>query len=86
MQNPVYFYNILPFTYALGVSNKWIKKFENIAMQPPQWYRGSGAFHSASFGRFMNSTMKSASSAMSSSPSSSGSGGGRSGGGGGRSR
>ena len=27
-----YFYNILPFTYVLGVSKKWIKKFENIPM------------------------------------------------------
>ncbi len=29
-ENPNYFYNILPYTYALNVSKKWIKKFENI--------------------------------------------------------
>ena len=28
MQDPTYFYNILPYTYVLGVSDKWIKKFE----------------------------------------------------------
>ena len=83
MQNPKYFYNILPFTYVLGVSDKWIKKFETISIQPPGWYNGRSAFSAAAFGSVMNSTMKSASSAMSSSPSSSGSssGGGRSGGG-----
>ena len=29
-ENPNYFYSILPYTYALNVSKKWIKKFENI--------------------------------------------------------
>ncbi len=29
-ENPKYFYNILPYTYALNISKKWIKKFENI--------------------------------------------------------
>jgi uncharacterized membrane protein len=90
MQNPTYFYNILPFTYVLGVSDKWIKKFETISLQAPDWYGGSTAFNMTSFGSFMSSTMSSASSAMSSSPSSSsggssggGSSGGGSGGGGG---
>jgi len=72
MQNPAYFYNILPFTYVLGLSDKWIRKFENIAMVPPDWYGGSGSFSSASFGSFMNHTMTTATSAMSSSPSGSG--------------
>ena len=31
-QNPHYFYDILPYTYALNVSKKWVKKFENIPM------------------------------------------------------
>lgn len=29
-ENPRYFYNILPYTYVLGISQKWIKKFEDI--------------------------------------------------------
>ena len=29
-ENPHYFYNILPYTYVLNVSKKWIKKFEDI--------------------------------------------------------
>jgi len=28
--NPNYFYNILPYAYVLGISKKWIEKFENI--------------------------------------------------------
>ncbi len=31
-KNPYYFYDILPYTYVLNVSKKWIKKFENIPM------------------------------------------------------
>ena len=64
----------------LGVSNKWMKNFEDIALQAPSWYDSSNGFDVSSFGTFMNSTMVSAQSAMSSSPSS-GSGGGFSGGG-----
>lgn len=82
MENPTYFYDILPFTYVLGVSDKWIEKFETISLQAPNWYDGYSSFNAASFGSFINSTMTSASSAMSSSPSSSSSGGGGSSGGG----
>ena len=32
MENPNYFYKILPYTYVLGISKKWISKFENIQM------------------------------------------------------
>ena len=80
MQNPNYFYDILPYTYVLGVSDKWIKKFETISLQAPSWYDSSNAFDVSSFGTFMYSTMISAQGAMTSSPSSY-SGGGSSGGG-----
>ena len=83
MQDPLYFYNILPYTYALGISSKWIKKFEDINLQEPDWYSGTSNFSIISFGTFIDKTMTSANSAMASSPSSSGSssGGGFSGGG-----
>lgn len=79
LDNPNYFYDILPFTYVLGVSDKWIKKFETISLQAPTWYNSPNAFDVSTFGTFVNSTMVSAQSAMSSSPSSD-SGGGSSGG------
>lgn len=81
LQNPEYFYDILPFTYVLGVSDKWIKRFETISLQAPNWYDSSNAFDVNSFGTFMSTTMLSAESVMSSSLSSdSSSGGGSSGG------
>lgn len=82
MENPEYFYDVLPYTYALGVSSKWMKKFEDIALENPHWYYGYTSFSTHSFNSFMNSTYSSISNAMSSSPSNSvGSGGGLSGGG-----
>lgn len=81
MEKPTYFYDILPYTYVLGISDKWIKQFENITLEPPTWYYGNAAFSYATFSTFMNDTMSSAASAMTSSPSSSSGGGGSSGGG-----
>lgn len=94
MQNPKYFYDILPYTYVLGISDKWIKKFETINLQAPNWYDSSTPFNAMAFGSFISNTMNSAHSSMASSPSSSsdgssgrssggGSSGGGSGGGGG---
>ena len=76
IDNPTYFYDILPYTYVLGVSDKWINKFETISLKEPDWYEGCSSFDYVSFGRFMNSTMSSATTVMSTSPSSNSSSGG----------
>ena len=81
LQDPTYFYNILPYTYVLDVSDKWIEKFESISIKAPSWYESSNAFNIVTFSSFMNSTMNSAQSAMSSNPTSGSSGTGTSGGG-----
>lgn len=81
MDNPTYFYDILPYTYVLGVSNKWIAKFESIAIEEPDWYHSPSGFHAHTFGTFMHQTMTSANRAMTSQPSSSGGSSGGSGGG-----
>jgi len=91
IENPTYFYDILPYTYVLGISSKWIKKFETIALYEPDWYDSPNGFDVVRFGTFVNHTMTRATSAMASSPNSGGSGssggggfsGGGSGGGGG---
>ncbi len=95
LENPTYFYDILPYTYVLDVSDKWIEKFESISLKSPDWYDNTNAFDIITFGSFISSTMSSAESVMTSSPSSSssssfsssssggGSSGGGSGGGGG---
>lgn len=80
MQEPTYFYDILPYTYVLGISDKWIEKFETISLQAPTWYDSPYIFDISSFDNFINSAMNSAENTMSSSPSS-GSDGGSSGGG-----
>lgn len=82
MQDPAYFFHILPYTYALGVSDKWMKKFEAIAMPAPSWYDSGSDFNTRSFHSFMSSTMSTAQRSMTSSPGSSGSSGGSSSGGG----
>lgn len=68
--NPKYFYDILPFAYVLGVSDKWISKFETIALESPDWYKNSNGFRMNTFGPFINTTLTSAKTAMASSYSS----------------
>ena len=82
MQDPMYFFNILPYTYVLGVSDKWIKKFETIVTTPPSWY-SSSYYDPYTFSTFMDNTMTTATRSMTSTPSESsgGGGGGFSGGG-----
>lgn len=81
--DPTYFYNILPFTYVFGLSNKWINKFESITMQEPDWYESNSPFVVTHLDHFLLSTMSSASDRVVETDSSSGgfSGGGFSGGG-----
>lgn len=40
-ENPSYFYKVLPYAYVLGVSKAWIKRFEGIALPPPEWAVGT---------------------------------------------
>lgn len=86
-EDPQYFYEILPYTYVLDISDKWMKKFESITMEPPQWYSSYNytMFDYMMFHSFMHSTMTAAASSMTSTPGSDGGGfsGGGSGGGGG---
>ena len=42
-KTPEMFEKFLPYAMALHVENDWVKKFANVAMQPPQWYQGSFA-------------------------------------------
>lgn len=56
-ENPSYFYSILPYAYVLGVTDKWAKKFEGIAMQPPSWYYSESDFDSVRFCYLIDSNM-----------------------------
>ncbi len=86
--DPEYFYNILPYAYALGVTDKYVKQFEGMAIPPSKYYVANDpAPERFNYSHFEKS-MKSASSSMkhssvdwSSSSGGSSSGGGFSGGG-----
>ncbi len=75
-QNPLYFYDLLPYAYVLNVTNEWIKKFENINIVKPNWYDSASSFNYRSFNSFVNNTMSTARSSFNSRPTSSSSGGG----------
>ncbi len=83
--NPKYFFDVLPFTIVLKVTDVWGKKFNDIVKEPPDWYqnRNGDLFVPSMFALSMMNYNHSISAAAVSSPSSSGSGsgGGFSGGG-----
>ncbi len=58
-ENPQYFYNVLPYAYVLGVSNKWIKKFEGIQLEKPDWYISDRPMSDILFLTYLNSTLNS---------------------------
>ncbi len=75
-QNPSYFFNVLPYAYVLGVTDKFAKNFEGIAIAPPDWYVGTGNFAPLYFAHSMTRTMAAMQAVMVSQPQSSGNGGG----------
>ncbi len=82
------FEKLLPYAMVLGVEKDWAKQFENLYVQPPEWYAGNYAAFSTGYligslnGGF-NSAVQSSFTPPSSSSSSGFGGGGFSGGGGG---
>ncbi|MDO4177339.1 MAG: DUF2207 domain-containing protein, partial [Bacillota bacterium] len=45
-EDPEYFFNVLPYAYVMGLTDKWAKKFENIHIEIPSWFEtdSSGTF------------------------------------------
>ena len=84
---PDYFYEILPYAYVLGVSDKWLKAYETIAEHsPPRWRRTNRPYSKPELFSVMDAVLKPGESPLSSRPSSSRSGGGPPGGGSGGGR
>ena len=48
-EDPQYFFNILPFAFVMGFSEKWIKKFDSVITVAPSWYVGSGDLDGMSY-------------------------------------
>lgn len=40
-ETPSLFYDLLPYTYILGLTDVWMKKFETIKIEQPDWYQSS---------------------------------------------
>ncbi|WP_066644708.1 DUF2207 domain-containing protein [Christensenella timonensis] len=57
--DPQYFYHILPYAYVLGVTDKWAKQFESIAIEPPSWYYGynGSVFTTIWFASMLNNSL-----------------------------
>lgn len=85
-ENPNYFFDILPYAYVFNLTDKWIKNFESIKLEEPDWYHSDyGRDFSSGFSAsgFVNNIASFDSAVSSFEPASSGSGssGGSSGGG-----
>lgn len=63
--DPEYFYHITPYAYVFGLSDKWIKNFEDIPVKAPTWYYGyydrHDMFDAYMMGRMMNNCSRSVS-------------------------
>lgn len=72
---PATFEKYLPYAMALRVDKKWVKAFDGIAMQPPQWYQGaaySGGFQPFFLVAALDNMAAQAGTVMASAPRSSG--------------
>lgn len=69
-KEPTYFYDVLPYAYVLGMSNKLIKQFESITMEKPAWAVQEGEFDSKEFNKNMKTVLKAAKHIMTSNPNS----------------
>ena len=56
-ENPDYYYDILPYAYVLGLTDKWAKKFENIPIPTPNWFIGADATNTMMGSMYMANCM-----------------------------
>ena len=84
LKDKQYAYRLLPYAYVLGLSKKWMKKFEDLGaeMNDPEWFNGDISSYSA-LTHGLDSMMKSANKSLYTSPQTHSSGGGFSSSGGG---
>lgn len=44
-ENPYYFYDILPFAYAMNLTNIWNEHFKDMTLIPCEWYRSDYVYY-----------------------------------------
>ena len=58
-ENPSYYYDVLPYAFVMGLTDKWAKNFENIRIVTPDWYSSydmnDRMFDAWMFSRMVNS-------------------------------
>jgi len=80
------FYEYLPFAVVFGCVDKWADAFEDLALEPPDWYSSSRPFNAIMLGNALSGFSSTTSGTLASTPGGSGGSGfsgGSSGGGGG---
>ena len=58
-EDPEYFYHIMPYAYVFGLSDKWIKRFEDIPIVNPTWYYSPDVHRFDRFDAYMMGRMMS---------------------------
>ena len=60
-QDPDYYYNILPYAYVFGLTDKWAKNFDRLVPSTPDWYDGPAYYMTSPslFCRTMDSGVRS---------------------------
>jgi uncharacterized membrane protein YgcG len=48
-KSPEQFEKLLPYAVALGLTSIWVRQFEGLLREPPQWYAGAPTFNSTLF-------------------------------------
>ena len=51
--DPEYFYHIIPYAYVFGLTNRWIRKFEDIVIVQPEWIKTTASAGGDSFDAYM---------------------------------
>lgn len=69
-ENPEYFYDVLPYAMALGLTQKWARHFEGLLRRAPEWYHTApaGAFAPGRFAASLARTAGAVQSAATSRP------------------
>lgn len=64
--NPTYYYKILPYAMVLDLSSKWSAHFNDLAVNPPNWYGNnhSNTFNSTTFNDSLSNSFSTMHSSM----------------------
>lgn len=57
-ENPNYCYDIYQYVYSLGMTDVWIEKFENVALNAPDWCEGFDNFNIREFNDFIHMVIR----------------------------